>query len=99
MVIDDEEEGDSEGDILAIEVEEGEEIDGECSVMNLGNLTGEERGSPRTVKLRGSVKGVPILILVDSGATHNFISKLLVATMGWQIEETKTMRIKLWRWI
>lgn len=47
------------------------------------------------MKLKGRVAGIPILILVDSGAAHNFISKKLVAAIGWPVEETKPLQIKL----
>jgi hypothetical protein len=33
--------------------------------------------------------------MVDSGATHNFISQKLVHKMEWTIEETPMMNIKL----
>lgn len=55
----------------------------------------DKQWHPRTMRLRGLVKGVPILILVDSGATHNFISKMMVTTMGWGVEDTRPMTIKL----
>lgn len=47
------------------------------------------------MKLKGKINGVPILIFVDNRTTHNFISQKLVATMGWEVEETKDLRIKL----
>ncbi|GAU31427.1 hypothetical protein TSUD_221980 [Trifolium subterraneum] len=52
---------------------------------------------PDTVVLafQGEVCGVPVLILIDSGATHNFISQKLVKKMGWEVEETPLMNIKL----
>lgn len=34
--------------------------------------------SPKTLKLRGIIHGVPVVVLVDSGATHCFISQKLV---------------------
>lgn len=34
-------------------------------------------------------------MLVDSGATHNFISRKLVKAMGWKVEETVPLRIKM----
>lgn len=94
-MIDDEVEGDGEAQVLAVEEEEEVDVDGECSVMNLDSLLAEKGGIPQTMKLRGVVKGVPILILIDSGATHNFISKKLVTAMGLPVKETKPMRIKL----
>ncbi|MCI23956.1 RNA-directed DNA polymerase (Reverse transcriptase), partial [Trifolium medium] len=41
------------------------------------------------------IHGVPVLILIDSGATHNFISCPLVHKMNWNVEETLSMNIKL----
>ena len=38
--------------------------------------------SPKTLKLRGELRGIPIQVLVDSGASHNFISRILVLMMG-----------------
>ncbi|XP_073223474.1 uncharacterized protein [Cicer arietinum] len=48
-----------------------------------------------TIKLKSQVQGVPLLALVDSGATHNFISNKLVRSMGWPLEETTPLPIKL----
>lgn len=83
------------GNLIAIEEEEGVEVDGECSVMRLRSLLTEKDLQPQTMKLKGTIRGVPILLLVDSGATHNFISKKLAVSMGWLIEETKPTHIKL----
>ena len=49
----------------------------------------------RTIKLRGQVHEVPLLVLVDSEATRNFISMKLVKAMGWPIEETSHLKVKL----
>ena len=45
------------------------------------------------MKLRGKVGGIPMLFLVNSGATHNFISRKLIEALGWKWERTKQMRI------
>ena len=34
--------------------------------------------NPGTVKVRGEIKGEELVILVDRGATHNFISEKFV---------------------
>ncbi|CAN0926393.1 hypothetical protein LINGRAHAP2_LOCUS35317 [Linum grandiflorum] len=38
--------------------------------------------SPSTMKLEGTLSGHQILILVDSGSTHNFLSLQLVDSLG-----------------
>ncbi|XP_057429344.1 uncharacterized protein LOC130722592 [Lotus japonicus] len=89
------EEGDDVGEAgeLSAETEDEDDaaVDGACSIMRLSS----EPIQGQTMKLQGSILGVPILILVDSGATHNFISKRVVETMGWATQATPTMRILL----
>ncbi|KAJ1415697.1 Aspartic peptidase, active site [Sesbania bispinosa] len=70
-------------------------VDGECSsIICLRSLV-ERKRNIQTLKLKGKINGVPVLILVDSGATHNFISKKLVAAIEWPVEDTKKMNNKL----
>ncbi|XP_057444654.1 uncharacterized protein LOC130736899 [Lotus japonicus] len=86
-----------EGNILALEVGEGDdELEGELSLMCLKNLVGGgEKEQPRTMKLLAMVNGVPVIILVDSGASHNFIDAQLARRMGWEIAQTPTMTVKM----
>lgn len=67
------------------------EADGEFSVMKME----EEPVQAQTMELQGSIHGVPIVILIDSGATHNFISKRVVEVMGWIVQSTPALRIRL----
>lgn len=67
------------------------EADGEFSVMKME----EEPVQAQTMELQGSIHGVPIMILIDSGATHNFISKRVVEVMGWIVQSTPALRIRL----
>lgn len=92
MLIEDGESGDDEVE-GGVETEEADAtaIDGELSMMKLG----EEPTHAHMMKLQGTLQGVPILILVDSGATHNFISKQVDEAMGWTIQATPEMRILL----
>lgn len=46
------------------------------SVIGLSN--------PKTMKLRGRVKGREVVVMVDPGATHNFVSKAVVEELGWR---------------
>ncbi|KOM43336.1 hypothetical protein LR48_Vigan05g094000 [Vigna angularis] len=68
------------------------EVVAECTTLNLYSLTRDRNDQPRTMKLRGLIGEIPMLFLVDSGATHNFISRKLVEALGWQWERTKQMK-------
>lgn len=36
-----------------------------------------------------------MVVLFDSGVTHNFIAKSMVQKLGWQVETTPDFRVKL----
>ncbi|GAU49450.1 hypothetical protein TSUD_137940 [Trifolium subterraneum] len=95
LITEDEDEEGQEGKLLIVEVDEDdEETEGEISVLSFQQLA-QNTLKPQTIKLKGTIQGVPVLILIDSGATHNFISYPLVHKMNWEIEETPPMNIKL----
>ncbi|MCH93830.1 retrotransposon gag protein, partial [Trifolium medium] len=99
LIVDEEEEGDYEGKLLAVEVEEeDEETQGEMSLMEFQQfqqLNHEDRSRPQVIKLRGTIHEVPVVILVDSGASHTFISQHLVHKMNWSIVDSPPMSIRL----
>lgn len=37
---------------------------------------------PRTMKFQGSIQGLPILILIDSGSSHTFISSTVASKLS-----------------
>ncbi|GAU45110.1 hypothetical protein TSUD_183180 [Trifolium subterraneum] len=95
LVMEDDDEEGQEGKLLAVEVgEEDEEVEGEMSLMSFQQL-GQENIKPQSIRLKGNIHGMPVLILIDSGATHNFISYPLVHKMNWNVENTPPMNIKL----
>ncbi|KAG9458686.1 hypothetical protein H6P81_003194 [Aristolochia fimbriata] len=47
------------------------------------------------MKLFGSIDGTPIRLLVDSGASHNFISHTLVRKLGLSIDDTTEFGVHL----
>lgn len=49
----------------------------ELSITTAVGITGQ-----RTLKLRGSVRGREVMVLIDCGATHNFVAERLVAELG-----------------
>ncbi|KAJ1378573.1 Aspartic peptidase, active site [Sesbania bispinosa] len=91
------------GEVVVAEAEEESETEeGECSVLDCkkmwdGYNSMDDKSQPlKTLKLEGSVNGIPILILVDSGATHNFISPKVVKALGISVEKAdKGLDIRL----
>ena len=47
------------------------------------------------MKLHGTVKGRSTMVLIDSGASHNFISATLVNQLGLHVEHTPTYSVRL----
>lgn len=58
----------------------------ECAALSTRSAMGITY--PRTIKLRGSVNDVQLLVLIDSGATQNFIDYRLMRKLGLVAEET-----------
>lgn len=56
---------------ITYETQEEEDV---LSIMSLSGIIIGGNSKLHIMKLKGSIRGVPILMLVDSGATHNFIS-------------------------
>ncbi|MFS7888928.1 putative nucleotidyltransferase, Ribonuclease H [Helianthus anomalus] len=48
-----------------------------------------------TLKFMGTLNGIPVCLLVDSGASHNFISRHLAIALGLSVSACGDIRIKL----
>jgi hypothetical protein len=92
LIVDDVENDEDEERILAVEAGEEEDEKGEMSILNLHHIAHETH---HTMKFQGTIRGVEVLILVDSGATHNFISQKLIHQMDWPTEPTAQLNVKL----
>lgn len=85
-----------EGEIVSLETqevleEEEEEIESECKVIGvLGSM-----GEYNTMKIGGKLENIDVVVLVDSGATHNFISAKLTSALGLTITPMAARKIKL----
>ena len=51
--------------------------------------------SPKTFKMKGSVLGHDVVVMVDPGATHNFISLSTVEKIGIPVVSTKEFGVTL----
>lgn len=85
-----------EGKVLALEVgdsEEDEEL--ECKLTGVLGSMGELSVECKIMKVGGKLLGIDIVVLVDSGASHKFISLELTTALGLTATETKEKGIWL----
>lgn len=71
---------------MAIEVnadKEDEEVL-DCKVIGLCSMAedGADKDPSRTMHLAGKMGGIPLMVLIDSGASHDFISPDVVSGLG-----------------
>lgn len=50
------------------------EVSGELHVMSLSQAAVEKAHNPKTMQFLGSIQGVDLLVLLDSGSSHSFVS-------------------------
>ncbi|KAD5316960.1 hypothetical protein E3N88_16906 [Mikania micrantha] len=65
-----------------------------CLALQFDGLLAET-GGVKTLRFEGTLYDIPITIMVDSGATHNFISSRLVSALGLPILTFAGIAIKL----
>ena len=75
---------DDKGEIISAHqtVDEGHvEGEGECQLLDFMGLASSPNLPPQTLKLQGELRGIPIQVLIDIKASHNFISCKLVSKL------------------
>ncbi|XP_017431852.2 uncharacterized protein LOC108339224 [Vigna angularis] len=86
---------------VMILAEEDEDEEAEASVeveqkaMELSGLSAGGLSQSNTMKLQGWVQGKRVLVLIDSGATHSFISNRLVEELGLECTDTRPYKVCL----
>lgn len=55
----------------------------EVSINSVVGLT-----SPQTMKLRGRIGETKVVVLIDSGTTHNFLSEKVIEQLGLRASST-----------
>ena len=61
----------------------GQQVDGDRPIILLHALIGIEWY--QTMRVQGKIKNQTVVILVDTGSTHNFMDQLVVRKVGWNI--------------
>lgn len=66
-----------------------------CHFMGLMRCFSAETECCKTLKVFARINGTPILVLIDSGASHNFVVQQVVTTLGLKVEPSKQFTVKL----
>ena len=56
----------------------------------LGGITG-----PKTMKFYGRIKGVEVVVMVDSGASHCFVNETTIGRLGLHKTSTGSFGVRL----
>lgn len=97
IILGDDEAINDEGEIVVLETaaeEDTESDEMECKGLGVFGVSSTS-SQVRTMKLEGVLQGANILVLIDSGATHNFISPKVVEALGLQLVPSKPLGVKL----
>ncbi|KAF2293086.1 hypothetical protein GH714_036471 [Hevea brasiliensis] len=62
----------------------------DLSFYSIGGIS-----SPKTLKLQGRIRGTDVTVLIDSGASHNFISGNLSSKLNLTVESTPPFGVRL----
>ncbi|XP_073035244.1 uncharacterized protein [Primulina eburnea] len=77
------------------EMGEAEEPNVEYNTLELPLYSVNGINHPQTLKMRARVAGREVVAMVDSGASHNFVSKKLIAELGLVCDESITFGVCL----
>lgn len=72
----------------------GAEPDDEV-LMSISKMATTGQTTPRTVRLVGMIDSKEVLILVDSGSSHSFVSEAVAAAMPHRVQKTGCSSVKI----
>lgn len=76
-----------------LETETGKEDEMPMLELYMNSIVG--LSGNHTMKLKGKVKGEEVIILIDSGATHNFITTELIERLNIPIQASRVFEVSL----
>lgn len=91
MIIDDDE--DTEGCNAEYEENPNDEI--QLQELALSKISAYGFDGLRTMKLMGVINERPIVVMIDSDATHCFVAKEMVTKLGLSIDDTTILPVRL----
>ncbi|RLM68934.1 putative gag-pol polyprotein [Panicum miliaceum] len=71
----------------------GEVEEPECLALSVAVVSGVQ--GPRTMKLAGFLQGKEVLVLVDSGSSHTFVSSTLAASLSGVVDLPKGVGVQV----
>lgn len=89
----DEEEEPQEQEQQAHEVDCEAEEEQELVTLTLNSKAGST--TEKSMKMRGQIKGRDVVVLIDSGATSNFIDEKLVQEMNWAVNDQREFGVRV----
>ncbi|XP_014522435.1 uncharacterized protein LOC106778940 [Vigna radiata var. radiata] len=99
VVLADDETVNESGEVIASEMrEEEDDCTLECGSMELFakvEVSWDGRNHPSTLRIKGSLNGVTLRVLIDSWASHNFISPHVVAALELKVDKRKMIGVRL----
>lgn len=75
--------------------QDGDSDSDEEQLMSISKLATTGETTPRTVRLLGNIGGLDVLLLVDSGSSHSFISEAVAARMPGQVQQMRPVSVKI----
>lgn len=98
MILGDDEAINEAGEIIVIELKEGdEEITPTCNSLGPFGLKDKSKAQgsfPNPLLLECMVKGMSITLMVETGASHNFISPILTEILQLSVDQNKVTTVK-----
>ena len=99
LIMAEELDGKEEGEFVLVEkenkLEEGELIETEEEDLELNLQVMRGVSEPHTLKIHGSIAGVPVTALIDSGASHNFLSDEVANRLRLKGDQRNAFWVKL----